>query len=162
MSGTYLFSKDVLDKLLNNDKFVYRAKLIVNSDKGTPEYLTIYRAINNLLKELEISKVSGVVIVKSDGGVWYSNISSPEKIENSENYNVRPEFFSAVNYAFGNPITNTKIYPKDLQTCVSNGYGLAERKNTNNQKIEQYVVYTYKPNDSPLSTNVFTLCVLKK
>ena len=42
MSGTYLDSKATLDELLANDKFLYRAKLIVNTNRGTEEYLTAY------------------------------------------------------------------------------------------------------------------------
>jgi hypothetical protein len=156
MSGTYLSSKATLDELLANAKFLYRAKLIVNTDRDTPEYLTAYRALNNVLKELGITEF--VRIIKSDGAVWYCNICQPEQIANFEN-NTRPEVFSAINYAFGNPITNINLYPKDLQSSVSKGYGFAERKSISAKNLEQYVAYTYKPTDSPLSNNVFTVRV---
>lgn len=157
MSGTYLSSKATLDELLANDKFVYRAKLIVNLDKGTPEYLTAYRALNNLIKELGITDI--VRVIKSDGGVWFCSFCSPERVATAENHNTRPEIMVALNYAFGNPVTNTKIYPKDLKSSVLEGYGFAERRSSSFKNFEQYVAYTYKPSPSPLSTNVFTVRV---
>ena len=159
MSGTYLSSKATLDELLSNAKFIYRAKLLVNSSKGTTEYLTAYRALDNVLRELQITEQDRVNIIKSDGGYWYSNLTTPEETAVVENHNTRPEIFSAVNYAFGNPICNKKIYPLDLQSSISDGYGFAERKSSTVGNIEQYVAYTYKPTDSPLSNNVFTVRV---
>ena len=157
MSGTYLSSKATLDELLANDKFVYRAKLIVNTNRGTPEYLTAYRALDRLLFELGVTE--RVNIIKSDGGFWYSNRLTPEQAALVDNHNTRPEVFSAVNYAFGNPITNKKLYPSDLQSSVCSGYGFAERKSSTALDLEQYVAYTYKPSTSPLSSNVFTVRV---
>ncbi len=162
MSGTYLSSKAVLDKLLANKTFIYRAKLLVDSDRGTPEYLTAYRALDNIIRQLGVTETDRVVIVKSDGGYWYSNLSSPEKTATVENHNTRPEVMVAINYAFGNPVTNTNIYPKDLQSSCFKGYGYAERESSTEGRIEQYVAFTYKPTDSPLNINVFTLRVSEK
>ena len=162
MSGTYLDSKATLDELLSNDKFVYRAKLLINSNRGSPEYLTAYRALDRVIRELGITESDRVVIVKSDGGYWYSNLSSPEKSATVENHNTRPEVMVALNYAFGNPVTNKKLYPLDLQSSVCSGYGFAERESSTEERIEQYVAFTYKPTDSPLSTNIFTVRVSEK
>ena len=152
----------MLDELLANDKFVFRAKLLVNSDRGSPEYLTAYRALDRVVRELGVPDQDRIVIVKSDGGYWYSNLSSPEKSATVENHNTRPEVMVALNYAFGNPVTNTKIYPKSLMSSCSKGYGFAERESSTEERIEQYVAFTYKPTDSPLSTNVFTVRVSEK
>jgi hypothetical protein len=157
MSGTYLDSKATLDELLANDKFVYRAKLIVNTNRGTEEYLTAYRALDNVLNELGVTE--RVNIIKSDGGYWYANNRTPEQSAVVENHNTRPEVLSAVNFAFGNPTCNKSLYPLDLQSSVCSGYGFAERKSSTVLNLEQYVAYTYKPSDSPLSSSVFTVRV---
>ena len=159
MSGTetYLDSKATLDELLANDKFVYRAKLLVNTDRGTPEYVNYYNALDNLLKELGIKKL--VRIIKSDGSVWYCSIFHEHSLYGMANHNNRQEVSSAINYAFGKPVTDTKIYPKNLQSRCLKGYGFAERRSTSFKNIQQYVAYTYKPSPSPLSNNVFTVRV---
>jgi len=159
MVSTYLSSKAIIDELLANDKFVYRAKLIVNSNRATPEYLTDYRALDNILKELRIN--NQVDIFKSDGGYWYSNILTPNDPILINNFNTAPEIFSALNYAFGNPICNKKIYPLELQSSVCSGYGFAEILSKYSFVNEQYVAKTYKQTSSPLSTDVFTLRVVQ-
>lgn len=159
MSGTYLSSKATIVRLLHNDKFVYRSKLLVNSPFGTPEYRTAYRALDNALKELKIDATLKVDVIKSDGSLWYSNILLPDLVTLVENQNTRPEVTSAVNFAFGNPITNKKIYPSDLQSSVCTGYGFAERSGDLKETYEQYSAFTYKKSASPLSSNVFTVRV---
>jgi len=157
MSGTYLSSKSTIVQLLHNDKFVFRSKLLVNSNRGTEQYLTAYRALDNVLRELKITK--RVNVIKSDGSFWYSNLLTPDEAALIENHNTRPEISSALNFAFGNPITNKNVYPSDLQSSVCTGYGFAERVSSTNEDKQQYVAFTYKPSDSPLSTNVFTVRV---
>lgn len=98
-------------------------------------------------------------IIKSDGGFWYSNLNTPEQSAAIENHNTRPEVFSAINYAFGNPICNKKLYALDLQSSVCSGYGFAERVSSTELDSEQYVAKTYKPSATPLNRNVFTLRV---
>lgn len=157
MVSTYLSSKSVIQSLLSNPQFVSLASTLVTSDRGTTVYLNTYASISSLLTSLGITE--RVVIVKSDGGFWYSNLKTPEQSATVENHNTRPEVFSALNYAFGNPICNKKIYPLDLQSSVCCGYGFATRQSSTANNIEQYAAKTYKPTCSPLSTNVFTLRV---
>jgi hypothetical protein len=157
MVSTYLSSKKVLDSLIANTKFVNLATTIVNSDKGTPTYLETYNALLALLKSLGITE--RVNIIKSDGGYWFDNRRTPDDTTLNGNLNTRPEIFSALNYVFGNPICNKKLYPLDLQSSVCSGYGFASRRSSNNLVTSQYVAMTYKPTPSPLSTDVFTLRV---
>jgi hypothetical protein len=152
-----LSSKRILDSLLANSQFVNLAKILVNSDKGTSKYLETYDALNALLKFLGITV--RVNIIKSDGGLWYSNKRTPDDLELNENGNTDPEIFLALNYAFGNPICNKKLYPLDLQSSVCSGYGFAARVSSTIGDKEQYVANTYKPTSSPLSADVFTLRV---
>jgi hypothetical protein len=160
MVTTYLSSKKIIDSLLANSKFVNLAKTLVNSDKGTPKYLETYDALNALLTSLGIITYR-VNIIKSDGGWWYANLFTPDNpVLNINQYN-RPEVFSAINYAFGNPICNKKLYPIELQSSVYSGYGFATRRNSVRFVFSQYVAKTYKPTPSPLSTDVFTLRVLQ-
>jgi len=159
MVSTYLSSKKIIDSLLANPQFVNLAKILVNSDKGTPKYLETYDALNALLKSLGITE--RVQIIKSDGGYWYTNLRKPDDPVLNQNQNTRPEVFIAVNYAFGNPICNKKIYPLDLQSSVCSGYGFAERQSSNRFLPSEYTAKTYKPTSSPLSTDVFTLRVIQ-
>jgi len=102
-----------------------------------------------------------VHIIKSDGGFWYSNLVKPDDPVLNANYNIRPEIFLALNYAFGNPICNKKLYPLELQSSVCSGYGFAARQNSIRFLSSQYVAKTYKPTSSPLSTDVFTLRLIQ-
>jgi hypothetical protein len=154
-----LSSKAIIDSLLVNPQFVNLAKILVNSDKGTPTYLETYDALNALLTSLGITV--NVTIMKSDGGYWYSYFRKPDDPVLNQNLNTRPEIFSALNYAFGNPICNKKLYPLELQSSVCSGYGFATRTSSNRRIASQYVAKTYKPTSSPLSTNVFTLKVVQ-
>jgi hypothetical protein len=159
MVSTYLSSKRIIDSLLTNSKFINFAKILVNSDKGTNIYLETYDSLNALLISLGITEL--VNIIKSDGGWWYANLFTPDNpVLNINQYN-RPEVFSAINYAFGNPICNKKLYPIELQSSVYSGYGFATRRNSVRFVFSQYVAKTYKPTPSPLSTDVFTLRVLQ-
>jgi len=151
----------IIDSLLANPKFVNLAKILVNSDKGTNAYLAAYVGLDNLLISLGITIPLLVTIMKSDGGHWYANFRKPDDPVLNQNYNVRPEIFLALNYAFGNPICNKKLYPLELQSSVCSGYGFAERQSTNRLVPTQYVAKTYKPTPSPLSTDVFTLRVFQ-
>jgi len=159
MVSTYLSSKRIIDSLLANPQFVNLAKILVNFDKGTPKYLETYDALNALLKSLGITV--RLFIAKSDGGWWYSNKRTPDDPVLNINYNTRPEVFSALNYAFGNPICNKKLYPLDLQSSVCSGYGFAERQSSVRFVSAEYTAKTYKPTSSPLSTDVFTLSVIQ-
>jgi hypothetical protein len=159
MVSTYLSSKRIIDSLLANPQFVNLAKILVNSDKGTPKYLETYNALNALLLSLGINE--RVNIMKSDGSAWYANLIKPDDPKLNENYNTRPEIFIALNYAFGNPICNKKLYPLDLQSSVCSGYGFAARVSSVRFKRAEYVAKTYKPTSSPLSTDVFTLRVVQ-
>jgi hypothetical protein len=159
MVTTYLSSKKIIDSLLANSKFVNLAKTLVNSDKGTPKYLETYDALNALLTSLGVTV--RVTIMKSDGGFWYANLRKPDDPALNDNYNTRPEIFLALNYAFGNPICNKKIYPLDLQSSVCSGYGFSTRQSSVRFKRAEYVAKTYKPTSSPLSTDVFTLRVVQ-
>ena len=161
MVSTYLSSKKVIERLLCNSQFVALAQKLVTLQRGSPDYLTTYEAISTLLKTLGITQAQRTNIIKSDGGFWYSNIRTPEEAAKTENHNTRPEIFSAVNYAWGNPITNVKIYPRDLRKTVLQGYGLAERPSSTVVKgVEQYVAKTYKNGcKNPLIDNDFTLRV---
>jgi len=158
MVSTYLSSKRIIESLLANSQFVNLAKILVNSDKETPKYLATYDALNKLLASLGII-TDRVSIFKSDGGYWYSNNRTPEDPRLNENQNTEPEVFSAVNYAFGNPICNKKIYPLDLQSSICSGYGFATRQSSRRFISIECVAKTYKPTSSPLSTDVFTLRV---
>ena len=160
MVSTYLSSKRIIDSLLANPKFVNLAKILVNSDKGTPKYLVTYDALNALLKSLGII-TERVNIIKSDGGFWFDSSRTPDDPAITGNYNTRPEIFLALNYAFGNPICNKKLYPLELQSSVCSGYGFADRLSKYSFVNEQYVEKTYKPTSSPLSTDVFTLRVIQ-
>ena len=155
MVSTYLSSKAIIDSLLANSQFVNLAETIVNSNRGSATYLAAYVGLDNLLASLGITE--RVNIMKSDGGFWYSNTRTPEDPELNKNLNDRPEVFSAVNYAFGNPICNKKLYPLDLQSSVCSGYGFANRVSSTFGKSDQYVAKTYKPTSSPLNTDIFTL-----
>jgi hypothetical protein len=159
MVSTYLSSKRILDSLLANTQFVNLAKILVNSNKGSTIYLETYDALNALLISLGITV--RVTIMKSDGGFWYSKIRKPDDPVLNINQNDRPEVFSAVNYAFGNPICNKKLYPLELQSSICSGYGFATRVSSIRFVQEEYVAKTYKPNSSPLSTDVFTLRVIQ-
>jgi hypothetical protein len=159
MVSTYLSSVRIIDSLFSNSQFVNLAKILVNSDKGTPTYLETYDALNALLKSLGIT--APLNIIKSDGGLWYTNKRTPDDPVLNANYNTRPEVFSAVNYAFGNPICNKKLYPIELQSSVCSGYGFASRKSSTVSIPFEYVTKTYKETSSPLSTDVFTLRVIQ-
>jgi hypothetical protein len=145
----------IIDSLFANPQFVNLAKILVNSNKGSNAYLAAYVGLDNLLASLGITE--RVNIMKSDGGFWYSNTRTPDDPELNKNLNDRPEIFSAVNYAFGNPICNKKLYSLDLQSSVCSGYGFANRVSSTFGESDQYVAKTYKPTSSPLSTDVFTL-----
>ena len=155
MDSTYLLSKKIIDSLFANIQFVNLAKTIVNSNKGSATYLAAYIGLDNLLASLGITE--RINIMKSDGDFWYSNTRTPEDPELKKNLNDRPENFLAINYAFGNPICNKKLYPLDLQSSVCSGYGFATRVSSTFGEEDQYVAKTYKPTSSPLSTDVFTL-----
>ena len=160
MVSTYLSSKAIIDSILANPQFINLATKIVNLDKGTPEYLATYEELNALLISLGVTQRTG--IYKSDGGNWwYSNLRKPDDSALLINKNTEPEVFSALNYAFGNPICNKKIYPIELQSSISSGYSFAERRNSNRTVFSQFTAKTYKPTSSPLSTNVFTLKVIQ-
>ena len=159
MVSTYLSSKRIIDSLLANSQFVSLAKILVNSDKGSKIYLATYDALNALLTSLGITVRVG--IIKSDGGFWYVNTRTPDDPLLNENQNSDPEIFSAINYAFGNPICNKKIYPLDLQSSICSGYGFATRQNSNRFLPSEFTAKTYKPTSSPLSTDVFTLRVVQ-
>jgi hypothetical protein len=149
----------IIDSLLANPQFVNLAKILVNSDKGTPKYLETYDALNALLKSLGI-RTEQVIIQKSDGVTWYANLYKSDELFNKSD-NDRPEVFSALNYAFGNPICNKKLYPLELQSSVCSGYGFATRRSTILPVTIEITAKTYKPNSSPLSTDVFTLRVVQ-
>ena len=157
MVSTYLSSVKIIDSLLSNTQFLSLTKILVNSNRGSATYLAAYVGLDNLLASLGITE--RVNIMKSDGGFWYSNTRTPEDPELNKNLNDRPEVFLAINYAFGNPICNKKLYPLDLQSSVCSGYGFAARVSSTFGKADQYVAKTYKPTSSPLSTDVFTLRV---
>lgn len=159
MSSTYLASRRIIDSLLGNPQFVYLAKTLVNNDKGTPKYLETYDALNALLISLGINVRVG--IIKSDGGYWYVNLRKPDDPVLNDNNNTRPEIFSALNFAFGNPICNKKLYPLDLQSSVCSGYCFSTRLSPYRGVPSQYAAKTYKPTLSPLSTDVFTLRVIQ-
>ena len=159
MSSTYLASRRIIDSLLGNPQFVYLAKTLVNSDKGSTIYKATYDALNVLLTSLGITAPMRMNIITSDGGYWYSNFRKLDDPVLNENLNVHPEVFSALNYAFGNPICNKKLYPLELQSSVCSGYGFSTRQSSVRFKRAEYVAKTYKPNSSPLSTDVFTLRV---
>jgi hypothetical protein len=159
MVSTYLSSKRIIDSLLANSQFVNLAKILVNSDKGSTIYLATYIGLDNLLTSLGITVI--LTITKSDGGSWYVNKLTPDDPELNENDNTDPEIFLALNYAFGNPICNKKLYPLDLQSSVCSGYGFATRRSSSGYFFE-YVAKTYKPTLSPLSTDVFTLRVIQE
>ena len=159
MVSTYLSSKKIIKSLLANPQFVNLAKILVNSDKGTPKYLETYDALDALLLSLGINE--RVNIMKSDGSAWYANLIKPDDPKLNENYNTRQDIFIALNYAFGNPICNKKIYPLELQSSVCSGYGFSTRQSSVRFKRAEYVAKTYKPTSSPLSTDVFTLRVLQ-
>jgi len=159
MVSTYLSSKRIIDSLLANPQFVNLAKILVNSDKGTNAYLAAYVGLDNLLISLGITV--RVTIMKSDGGYWYTNKRTPDDPVLNINLNTRPEVFSALNYAFGNPICNKKLYSLDLQSSVCSGYGFAARVSSNLFIPLEYTAKTYKQTSSPLSTDVFTLRVLQ-
>jgi hypothetical protein len=161
MVSTYLSSKKIIDSLLANPQFVNLAKILVNSDKGTPKYLETYDTLNALLLSLGINQPTRVNIIKSDGSFWYSNRFSPDSPILKSNINVEPEVFLAVNYTFGNPICNKKLYPLELQSSVCSGYGFATRNSTFTFDKLDFVAKTYKPTSSPLSTDVFTLRVIQ-
>jgi hypothetical protein len=149
----------IIDSLFANSQFVNLAKILVNSDKGTPKYLETYYALDALIISLGITV--RVTIMKSDGGWWYTNKKTPDDPVLNENNNTDPEVFLALNYAFGNPICNKKLYPLELQSSVCSGYGFATRTSSNRFVSSQYVAKTYKPTSSPLSTDVFTLKVVQ-
>ena len=148
----------IINSLLANTQFVNLAKILVNSDKGTPTYLATYDALNALLKSLGVTVRVG--IEKSDGGWWYSSKRTPDERDLNINQNTRPEIFLAVNYAFRNPICNKKLYPLDLQSSVCSGYGFTTRQNSIGVPYA-FTAKTYKPSASPLSTDVFTLVVVQ-
>ena len=159
MVSTYLSSKRIIDSLLANSQFVNLAKILVNSDKGSTIYLATYIGLDNLLTSLGIT--ARVAITKSDGGSWYSNKRTPDDPVHNSNDNTQPEIFLALNYAFGNPICNKKLYPLDLQSSVCSGYGFSTRRSSARPVASEYVAKTYKPTPSPLSTDVFTLRVIQ-
>ena len=115
--------------------------------------------MNALLTSLGITVRVG--IIKSDGGFWYVNTRTPDDPLLNENQNSDPEIFSAINYAFGNPICNKKLYPVELQSSVCSGYGFTTRRSSSLLRSYEYVTKTYKPTSSPLSTDVFTLRVVQ-
>jgi len=159
MVSTYLSSVRIIDSLLANSQFVNLAKILVNSDKGTPKYLETYYALDALIISLGI--IVRVHIIKSDGSYWYSNFRAPNDPLLNKNVNAEPEIFSAINYAFGNPICNKKIYLLELQSSVCSGYGFAARKSSYFFLSAEYVAKTYKLTSSPLSKDVFTLRVIQ-
>ena len=157
MVSTYLSSKKVLDSLLVNSQFLTLAKKIVNSTIGSPAYILAYNGLDALLSSLKITYE--VNVFKSNGEYSYSNKRTQAETALAGNHNTRPEVFSAVNYRFGNPICNKKLYPLDLQSSVCSGYGFAERFDNTYSRVTQYVAMTYTPTSSPLNNNVFTLRV---
>ena len=159
MVSTYLSSKKIIDSLLANPKFVNLAKILVNSDKGTPKYLETYDALDALLLSLGINE--RVNIMKSDGSAWYANLIKPDDPKLNENYNTRQDIFIALNYAFGNPICNKKLYPLKLRSSVCSGYCFATRQSSTLLLPAAYTAKTYKPTHSPLSTDIFTLRVIQ-
>ena len=154
-------SRRIIDSLLGNPQFVYLAKTLVNSDKGSTIYKATYDALNVLLTSLGITAPMRMNIITSDGGYWYSNFRKLDDPVLNENLNVHPEVFSALNYAFGNPIRNKKLYPIELQSSVCSGYGFAERRNSFRFVHSVYTAKTYKPSSSPLITDMFTLRVIQ-
>ena len=161
MVSTYLSSVRIIDSLLANPPFVNLATKIVNLDKGTPEYLATYEELNALLISLGITAPIRVNILKSDGEFWYANLRKPDDPALNSNRNINPEVFSALNFAFGNPICNKKLYPLELQSSVCSGYSFAERQSSFRFILSQYAAKTYKPTSSPLNTNIFTLRVIR-
>jgi hypothetical protein len=159
MVSTYLSSVRIIDSLLANPQFVNLAKTLVNSDKGSTIYLATYDALNALLISLGITV--NLAIIKSDGEYWYTNKRTPDDPVLNENQNTRPQNFLALNYAFGNPICNKKLYPLELQSSVCSGYGFSTRQSSVRFKRAEFVAKTYKPTSSPLSTDVFTLRVVQ-
>ena len=160
MVSTYLSSKRILDSLLANSQFVNLAKTLVNSDKGTVLYETTYDEIDALLLSLKVIK-ERINIIKSDGGFWYENKRPKYDPELSTNRNPNPEIFLALNYAFGNPICNKKLYPLELQSSICSGYAFCERRSSSRPFTSQYAAKTYKPTINPLSTDIFTLRVIQ-
>ncbi len=155
----YLSSKKIIKSLLANPQFVNLPKILVNSDKGSNTYSNTYEALNVLLKSLVITV--RVNILKSDGMLWYSNIRKQDDPVLNINENTRIEVFSALNYAFGNPIYNIKLYPLKLRSSVCSGYGFATRQSSTLLLPAAYTAKTYKPTHSPLSTDIFTLRVIQ-
>jgi hypothetical protein len=149
----------IIDSLLANSQFVNLAKILVNSDKGTHKYVETYDALNALLISLGITV--RMLIIKSDGGFWYSNLRKLDDPVLNDNFNTRSDIFIAINYAFGNPICNKKLYPLDLQSSVCSGYGFSTRQDSVRFVRAEYTAKTYKPTSSPLSTDVFTLRVIQ-
>jgi hypothetical protein len=127
----------------------------VNSTIGSPAYILAYNGLDALLSSLKITYE--VNVFKSNGEYSYSNKRTQAETALAGNHNTRPEVFSAVNYSFGNPICNRKLYPLDLQSSVCSGYGFAERFDNFYSRVKQYVAKTYTPTSSPLNNNVFTL-----
>ena len=159
MSSTYLSSKRIIDSLLANPQFVNLAKTIVNSIKGSKTYLETYDELNVLLKSLGITV--RVTIIKSDGLYSYINTRTPDDPVFNENQNTDIDVFSAINYAFGNPICNKKLYPLDLQSSVCSGYGFSSRHSSVIFKPQDFTSKTYKPTSNPLSTDVFTIRIIQ-
>lgn len=121
--------------------------------------MATYEELDALLISLGVTQI--INIVKSDGGWWYANLFKQDDPALNENLNTRLDVFSALNYAFGNPICNKKIYPLELQSSICSGYGFAEKRSAIRKVFTQYATKTYKPTSSPLSTNVFTLRVIQ-
>ena len=158
MSSTYLSSRAIIDRLLKNSQFVSLAQSLVKQVRGSTQWSADFVAISALLVSLGITE--RVTICKSDGAYYYDNTQTQDQVRAVENHNSRPEFLAAVNYAWGNPICNKKLYPKSLQGTVVAGYGLANRLSSTVGLNEQYVAFTYKNNQaSPLIGDVFTLRV---
>lgn len=158
--STYLSSKALIKSLLKNSTFVTLSQQLVGFARGSADYTTTFNAITTLLTSLDVDPtIYRVNIIKSDGGYWYANNQSITTVATVENHNSRPEISSAVNYAWGNPIINRKLYPSNLRDTVCEGYGLAARVSSTTNVSDQYVAKTYKDGKSPLGDRIFTLRV---
>ena len=161
-SQKYLGGKLIVDELLADADFVELAQNLVLTKRGSSEYNTLYTQLNTVVQGITSERT---VVVKSDGVFYYdSNLSSSQAIL-VENHNTRPEIMASVNFLWGNPMINktafpiTNIYPLELGSTISEGYGLANRFSSTANVFEYNVAKTHSDSVSPLNAKVFTVRV---
>lgn len=159
---TYLISVNLIKKLIANKRFEYLARNMMETFPGGKEWEIFYDQMDELLKSLGIDSTKEEVdLFKPDGTVMYSNAFKKDAIIAAPNYNMRPEIFLAVSNAYGNPITNSTLYPKNLESSIKEGFTFAMRQSSTLSKPKQYVAYTKYPNDTPLSLQMYTIRVVQ-